>query len=298
MGLLDGMTQATMTTSSAPSRSTASTHVPVSACIIAMNEVDRIRRCIESVSWCDEVVVLDSGSTDGTQALCRELGARVIETDWPGWVKQKQRAAEAATHDWIFSLDADERVDDELRDALLALRATCLADDGTTGLADGGTKPLAFAVTRKVFFLGGWIKHGGWYPEWRTRLFHRGHAAWGGIDPHDRVETACTVKRVRDGNLEHYTWRSMEDYLDKTNRFSTVAANEKYKRGKRARWWDICLRPAFRFFRMYVLRAGFLDGGRGLVLAILDSYGVFLKYAKLWNLRQHNAQHPAANATP
>ena len=273
------MTHAAMTNpSTTPTDAVSKQRVPISACIIAKNEADRIRRCIKSVSWCDEILVVDSGSTDGTQALCRELGARVIETDWPGWVKQKQRAVEAAAHDWIFSLDADECVDDALRTSLLGLRAEELR------LED--PKPRAFAVTRKVHFLGGWIKHGGWYPEWRIRLFHRKHATWGGVDPHDRIEATCPVERVRPGNLEHYTWRSMEDYLDKTNTFSTVAAAQKLERGKRARWWDISLRPAFRFFRMYVLRFGFLDGGRGLVLAMLDSYGVFLKYAKLWNLHQ------------
>ena len=240
-----------------------------------MNEADRIERCLKSVAWCDEVLVLDSGSTDGTQDLCRAAGARVIETDWPGWVAQKQRAVEAATHDWIFSLDADERVDDELREALLRVRDTKLS---------AGDTLRAYDLTRKVWFLGRWIRHGGWYPEWRTRLFHRAHAHWAGVDPHDRVEVDGRVGRIREGNLEHYTYRSMEDYLDKTNRFSTVSAQEKLKRGRRASWWDLVLRPPFRFGRMYLWRRGFLDGRAGFVLAGLAAYSVFLKYAKLWNL--------------
>lgn len=249
----------------------------ISACIIAKNEADRIERCLASVAWCDEVLVLDSGSTDGTQDLCRAAGARVIETDWPGWVKQKQRAAEAATHDWIFSLDADECVDDELRAALLETRDDRLPDDDA---------PHAFEVTRKVWFLGQWIRHGGWYPEWRARLFDRRHAHWAGVDPHDRLEVEGRRGRLKRGNLEHYTYRSMEDYLTKTNQFSTVAAQEKFKRGRRCSWWDLVMRPPFRFVRMYVWRRGFLDGRAGFVLATLAAYSVFLKYAKLWTLHR------------
>ena len=249
----------------------------ISACVIAKNESDRIERCLRSVSWCDEVLVLDSGSADGTQEICRRMGARVVETDWPGWVKQKQRAAEFATHDWIFSLDADEVVDDELRRSLVALRDTDLGGPRTCS---------AYEVARKVWFLGQWIRHGGWYPEWRARLFHRRHARWAGVDPHDRVEAEGCVGRIRRGHLEHYTYRSMEDYLAKTNRFTTVSAQEKYKRGRRASLWDLTMRAPFRFLRMFVFRRGFLDGKAGFVLATLAAYSVFLKYAKLWNVQR------------
>lgn len=250
----------------------------ISACIIAKDESDRIERCLASVAWCDEILVLDSGSRDDTVARCRQAGARVIETDWPGWVKQKQRAAEAAENDWVFSLDADERVDDELREALVRLR-----DSGALGATDA---PAAYAVRRRVWFLGRWIRHGGWYPEWRARLFDRRRAHWAGTDPHDHVETDGRVVRVAEGHLEHYTFRSFDDYGAKMNRFSTVAAEAKEARGRRATWWDIAMRPAFRFFRMYVLRRGFLDGRAGYILARLASTSVFLKYAKLWDLRQ------------
>ena len=163
---------------------------PISACVIAMNEVDRIGRCLDSLSFCDEIVVVDSGSTDGTQALCREKGARVIETDWPGWVAQKNRAVEAATHDWILSLDADERVDDTLRAAIEGLR------DGALEAGDG---PSAYALCRKVWYLGRWIRHGGWYPEWRLRLFDRRRSRWGGTDPHDTLETDGRTEKIRPG---------------------------------------------------------------------------------------------------
>ena len=259
----------------------------ISACIIAMDEADRIERCLSSVDWADEVLVIDSGSSDETVALCQKAGARVIETDWPGWVAQKQRAVDAATHDWIFAIDADERVDEELRTALLALRDGALQDP---------TTPRAYAVCRKVWFLGQWIRHGGWYPEWRTRLFHRGHAHWAGVDPHDRVEVDGAKVRIRRGHLEHYTYRSMEDYLRKTNRFSSVAAAEKHKRGRKASWWDLTMRPPFRFVRMFLWRRGFLDGRAGFILASLAAYSVFLKYAKLWNLARRQAEGVPADA--
>ena len=248
--------------------------VPISACVIAMNEADRIGPCLESLAFCDEIVVIDSGSTDGTQTLCREAGARVIETDWPGWVAQKNRAVDAARHDWILSLDADERVDADLRRAIEALQRDGLGR---------GDMHRAYEMTRRVFYLGRWIDHGGWYPEWRVRLFDRRHARWGGIDPHDRVETPEPPGRLTEGNLEHFTYRSIDDHLRQMNRFTSVAAEEKLKRGEKASFWDISLRPAFRFFRTYVLQRGFLDGRAGFVIAVLGAYSVFLKYAKLWD---------------
>ena len=251
---------------------------PISACIIACDEADRIEACIASVAWCDEVLVLDSGSSDDTVARAARAGARVLETDWPGWVAQKQRAAEAATHDWIFSLDADERVDPDLRDALEDLRRA-------GGLA-AQTKPRVYAVRRRVWFLGRWIRHGGWYPEWRVRLFHRAHAAWGGVDPHDRVESAAPTQRVHEGHLEHYTYRDLSDYLRQLDRFTAASASRKFAAGRRAGLFDVTLRPLYAFLRMYVFRAGFLDGRPGFLLAINSAYSVFMKYAKLWALHQ------------
>lgn len=251
-----------------------SQRTPISACVIAKDEVDRIQGCLESLVFCDEILVLDSGSTDGTVDLCRRLGARVIETDWPGWVKQKNRAVAAATHDWILSLDADERVD-----ATLAARITALAAAGL----EAPRAPIGYEVTRKVHYLGRWIRHSGWYPEWRIRLFDRRHARWGGVDPHDHVEASGRVGRIREGNLEHFTYRSMSDHLRQMIRFSEAAAEEMYKAGRRRSLAAMLLRPPFRFLRMYVLQRGFLDGRAGLVIAMLAATSVFLKYARLWD---------------
>lgn len=262
--------------------------VPISACVIAKNEADRIGPCLESLSFCDEIVVLDSGSTDGTQDLCRAAGARVVETDWPGWVKQKNRAAEAATHDWVLSLDADERVDSILRASIEALRRGRLGSPGT---------PWAYEVKRKVWYLGRWIRHGGWYPEWRARLFHRGHARWGGVDPHDRIEAEGKTARIQEGDLEHYTYRSMEDHLRQIILFTGEGAAQMHARGRRASWLDLWFRPLWRFVHVYVIRLGFLDGRAGYVVARLGAYFTFLKYARLWDLtRQAESDDGAGTA--
>ena len=242
----------------------------ISACIIAKDEAEMIADCVKSVAFCDEVVVLDSGSTDGTQGLARAAGARVVETDWPGFVAQKNRAAAAAANDWVLSIDADERVDARLRAAIERLRA--------------GSEPeaAAFEMTRHVFTLGRWIDHGGWFPEWRVRLFDRRRAAWGGIDPHDRIEARGPVVRIAEGEIEHRTYATISDHLAQIDRFTTIAAREKFARGRRASLPAMLFRPPWRSFRMYVLRGGFLDGRAGFVLAVLAGYYVFLKYAKLW----------------
>jgi len=245
---------------------------PISACIIAKDEADRIGPCLASVAFCDEVIVLDSGSTDGTQQLCREAGATVHEGDWPGYIEQKNRVMQLASHHWVLSLDADERVDDVLRAAIEALR------DGALNQGDG---PRSYALRRKTFALGRWIKHGGWYPEWRTRLFHRAHSKWVGQNPHDKIETDGAVARINEGHLEHFTYRSIDDHIRQMNSFTRIMAEEMYRRGRRRTFFAILLRPTWHFFRMYVMRGGFLDGRAGFTLARLDAWYTFLKYTKL-----------------
>lgn len=246
----------------------------ISACVIAKDEADRIAPCLESLGFCDEIVVLDSGSTDATVAVARAHGARVLETDWPGWVAQKNRAVAAARHDWVLSLDADERVDDALRSAIEAVRRQRSGDEPQGA--------VAYEVTRMTRYLGRWMRHGGWYPEWRVRLFDRRRAAWGGIDPHDRVEVRGPVVRLATGNLLHASYRSLADHVRQVNRFTSVSADEMLARGRRPGAWAMLVRPPFHAIRMYVVRGGFLDGWPGFVAATMYGWYVFLKYAKAW----------------
>jgi glycosyltransferase involved in cell wall biosynthesis len=247
--------------------------VRISACIIAKDEAASIADCVKSVAFCDEVLLLDSGSTDDTPAIAESLGARVVRTDWPGYVEQKRRATAAAANDWVLSVDADERVDDALRAQIEALRAA------------GEPPCAAYEVKRHVHCLGRWIDHGGWYPEWRTRLFDRRRARWAGTDPHDRVEVDGALGRLGAGDLQHFTYGSISEHLAQIDRFTTIAAREKAERGDRKSLLAMLFRPPARFLKMYVLRLGFLDGRAGFVLAVLGAYYVFLKYAKLWEIR-------------
>jgi glycosyltransferase involved in cell wall biosynthesis len=246
--------------------------VKLTAAIIARNEARNIVDCVRSVAFCDEVLVVDSGSTDGTPDLARAAGARVVVTDWPGWVAQKNRAAGLASHDWVLSLDADERVDERLRGELERLRAA------------GEPAAPGYEVTRHVFYLGRWIDHGGWFPEWRTRLFDRRRARWVGVDPHDRLETDGPPGRIAVGELQHFTYRSIAEHVAQIDRFTTVAAKEKVARGARGSLLSMLFRPPARFLKMYVLRLGFLDGRAGFFLAAMAAWYVFLKYAKVWEL--------------
>ena len=243
--------------------------VPVTACIVAMNEEDRLGACLDTLDWCDELLVVDSHSTDKTRELAAARGARVIERDWPGHVAQKEFAVRAARHDWVFCIDADERVSPELRAAIEAERAR------------GFAAAAGYEVSRVSSYLGRWIRHGTWYPDWKLRLFDRRHGGWGGRDPHDHARVSGAVRRL-GGELRHEPYRSLEDHLRTIDRFTSTMAEEMRAEGRRARLCDVILRPPARFFVFFVWRRGFLDGWRGLLLAYLAAHYVRLKYAKLW----------------
>lgn len=246
----------------------------ITAAILARDERDDIEACVRSVAFCDEVLVLDSGSTDGTPALARAAGARVVETDWPGYVAQRNRAASLATHDWILSIDADERVDDALRRAVEALRAR------------GEPAAAGYEVRVHTWCLGRWIDHGGWWPERHLRLFHRGRARWEGLHLHERLVADGAVERIDEGQLSHFAYRSISEHVLRMDRYTGLAARENRERGRGGGWGAMLLRPPWKFFRQYVLERGFLDGRAGFVLASLSAVYVFLKYAKTWELRR------------
>lgn len=245
----------------------------ISACIIAMDEEDRLGDCLASLDFCDERLVVDSHSSDGTRELATRLGARVIERDWPGHVAQKEFTIRAAAHDWVLCVDADERISPELRAEILAL---CEA---------GFPAHAGWSFPRLSSYLGRWMTRGGWYPDRQLRLFDRRRGRWGGHNPHDRVELEGPVGRLA-GNLLHHPYRSFAEHLRTIDKYTTIMAEGLFARGARAGVFDLTLRPAARFFRSYVLKLGFLLGWRGLVQAYLSAYYGRLKYMKLYVLQQ------------
>ncbi len=240
----------------------------ISACIVAMNEADRIGDCLASLDVCDEILVVDSHSSDATRDIAAAAGARVIERDWAGHRAQKQFAVDAAAYDWILAVDADERLSPELRSEIVALRESEFADVG------------GWSMPRLSHHLGAWIRYGSWYPNRQLRLFDRRRGSWGGEDPHDRWETDATVVQLR-GNLLHHPYRSFDEHLRTLDDYAAISAGRLFERGIRAGVLDLLFRPPLRFLRGFVLKRGFLLGWRGLLLAGLDAQSVRMKYARL-----------------
>jgi glycosyltransferase involved in cell wall biosynthesis len=266
----------------------------ISACIMTFNEERKIRRCLESVKWCDEIVILDSFSTDRTLAICREYTDRIVQHVWLGYVGQRNLLRQHAAHPWLLFLDSDEEMSPALRDEIQA------------ELAVHGDRFAGYEFPRLVYYLGRWIRHGEWYPDVKLRLFLKSRGRSEGVEPHDYVAVSGAVKRLRNP-VWHYTYDDLRDQMETVNRFSTITAQQKFVAGGRFRWSDLFFRPLFHFLKGYVMRRGFLDGTHGLLIAIVCAYGAFLKYAKLWELqlRQHRnfrelpeSETPARPAPP
>jgi glycosyltransferase involved in cell wall biosynthesis len=252
---------------------TMTDEIKISACIITYNEADMIAECLASVSWADEIVVVDSGSGDGTVESAEARGCRVIHQDFLGHVKQKDLAVREAQNRWVFCLDADER----------------LAEGGESVirkvLAEDGEKVAGYFFPRRTFYLGGWVDHGGWWPEYRLRLFDRERGWWEGVDPHDHVRVDGSTRRI-DALITHYNYRDIAHHLEKVNAYTSTMAGRKNGAGEKASVAKMVFNPLGRFFRMYVLKQGFRDGVRGFVIAAIGGFYVFLKYAKLWEMQR------------
>ena len=249
---------------------------PLSACIIAFNEVDRIADCIGSLWFCDEIFVVDSGSTDGTRELAASLGGRVVEREWPGHVAQKEFTIRGARHDWVLCVDADERISPELAQEIIALKAA--------GFSAQDQSPAGWNMPRLTWWMGEPIRHGTWYPDRQLRLFDRRRGHWGGNDPHDKVildgKTGDERGRLR-GDLFHHSYRDLDDHLVTIQKFTAISAAGLFDRGRRPKFGDLWLRPGWRFVRFYFLKGGFRLGWRGLSLAFLAAHYVRLKYMRL-----------------
>jgi glycosyltransferase involved in cell wall biosynthesis len=244
----------------------------VTVTIITLDEADHIAAAIDSVAWADEVIVVDSGSADDTVAIARAKGARTEVRAWTGYVDQKNFAAGLASHDWVFSLDADERVTAALAREVRAVLT--------------GEPPVAgYRVPRVTYHLGRWIRTTDFYPDYQTRLYDRRRARWQGRHVHESVTVQGPSGRLAS-ELEHLSYRDLSDHLDRINSYSSLAARQMHEGGRRAGPFDLLVHPPAAFVRNYVLRRGFLDGAAGLTLSIVNAYSVFLKFAKLWELQQ------------
>ncbi len=240
----------------------------LSGVVITFNEAERIQACLSSLAMCDDLVVLDSGSSDATVALAKDAGARVFEHPFDSFGPQKNRAVALARHDWVLCLDADERLSPALAEEILALR-----DAGFPGCAGWGFPRLSR-------YLGAWVRHGTWYPDRQVRLYDRRRGQWQGNAPHERVHLDGSAGEL-GGDILHDPYRDLAEHLRTIDRYTTVMAQGLLERGRHASLFDLLLRPAVRFLRFYVLKRGFLMGWRGLVLAYLAAHYVWLKYAKL-----------------
>ncbi len=248
----------------------------LSVAIITWNEEERLRACLESVAWTDEIVVVDAESADKTVVIAREFTDRVWIRPWPGFAAQKNFALEQATGDWVLSLDADERVTPELRGEI---ERVLRAPDAAEG----------YAIPRKNFFWGAWVRHGGLYPDWQVRLFRRGRGEFVAHPVHESARVRGRVARLARPLL-HESYRSLEEFVLRSNRYSTLAAHQWLAGGRRIRLPDLVFRPLARFVSMYLLKGGFLDGWRGLSLAMLYAHYVFLRAAKVWEVQRANVR--------
>lgn len=248
----------------------------ISASIITLNEAEHIRATCESVAWADEIVVVDSGSTDQTQAIARECGARVIERPWPGFAAQKQFAAEQATHDWVFSIDADERVSDGLRAAIEALNGKA-----GTELADG------YLIPRRAFYMGRWIRGGGWYPDYQLRLYLKSKGRWEGAHVHESVKMDPGARiGMLTGDLLHYTVRNAAEHHRMIGeRYAPLAARKMFEAGLHTSLWKIATAGPATFIRNFVFKGGFRDGLAGFSIASFAAHHAFLKNLQLWELQ-------------
>ncbi len=249
----------------------------LSVTVIVLNEEANIGPCLESVKWADELVVVDTGSRDRTREIAGTFTDRIFETTWQGFAGTKNFALDQARGDWVFSLDADERVPAALKEEILGV----VASDG----------PLAgYRVPRKNYFCGRWIRHLGWYPDYTLRLFRRGQGLFREREVHEEVVVNGPVGKLHTP-LEHYTYKDVSDYLKRMDRYARLAAREMAGKGRRPRSGELLWRPFFTFLNLFFVRRGFLEGSLGYTLAVLGSQYNFLKYYYLRELPPEGGPH-------
>lgn len=270
-----------------PEQTLATTPRPFSLAIICLNEAKNIERCIRSVPHAAEVIVVDSGSTDGTSEIARRCGAKVEVHAWRGFRDQKRLATDLCSHDWVLSLDADEALSPE---ALKEVIHFMSKDEASLGQVDGVEFP------RLTWNLGRWIRHGGWYPDWQLRLYNKSRTKWeGGAHVHERVEAARVIRFQQP--ILHWPFSSLKEQIETNNRYSGLGAEELVRRGTQFSIGRLCFKPVSKFLETYLIKGGFRDGLPGFIIAVGAAYSVFLKFAKLWELEKANKSTKSTEAS-
>lgn len=239
--------------------------------MITLNEERNIGRALDSVKFADEIVICDSQSTDRTTEIAREHGALIVTKQFAGFGAAKQAALDRLTTDWVLVLDADEEVDEEARESIQQALSEPRAD--------------GYEIKRRSLFLGRWLKHSGWYPDWILRLFRRDRGRFSDNQVHESVVVTGAIGKI-EGHLLHYTDPDIDHYLRKLNRYTLLSAQELHEAGRKFSLLKLLFSPSAVFLKRYIFKLGFLDGIQGFLLAIFSGYHVFCKYAKLWELRR------------
>jgi len=249
-----------------------STRAKISAFVICKNEEASIGRCLSSIAWCDEILIIDSGSTDGTLRICREFAnVRIIEREWPGHRLQKEFGLGECRFEWILNLDSDEELSAEAKNHIVQV-------------LESGSEFDGYFIRRLVYFFGRWWDKGGWHPEYRMRFFRKKSASWGGMDPHEKALVSGKTDKL-GGFIYHYSFKDVADYIGTQNSFSTRTAELMSADGQRCNILDLLIRPLARFLKFYLFKLGFREGLAGFQVALLEAGSTFLKYSKLWELQ-------------
>ncbi|MBN2190558.1 MAG: glycosyltransferase family 2 protein [Candidatus Aureabacteria bacterium] len=244
--------------------------LPVSVTVLTFNEEENIAGCLDSVSWASEIIVVDSGSEDKTVEICGKYTDKIFHKDWAGFVEQKNFATSKCSFDWVFNIDADERVSPELEESIL----------NVFGSGEKGVY-AAFMINFRSRYLGRWIYHCGWYPDYKPRLFNRNKAQWEGEDPHAMVVPRGRTKKIK-GDILHYVYKNISSQINTIQRYSDTSLHLSVKKGRNPRLLTMVFHPVVKFIETYIVKRGFLDGFAGFVISVNSSFYVFCKHAKLW----------------
>jgi glycosyltransferase involved in cell wall biosynthesis len=249
--------------------------VQLTVTVITYNEAEHIAAALDSVAWADEIIVVDSGSTDGTVDIARARATRVIVREWPGYSAQKNFAADQAGNDWVLSMDADERVTPALAAEIRSVM-------------EAGPQARGYRIRRVSRYLGEWIRSTDWFPDYQLRLYDRRAGRWNGLRIHESFRLNEGAPLPLQGEMEHYAYKDVAHHVQKINLYTTLIADEWHEQGRRTSATQVVLHPSFAFLRNYVARGGFRQGTTGLIVSALNSYYVFLKFAKLWERQRRS----------